>query len=336
MNPKTYTSLEPAFSQTFTQNGQAVGFSTDAAVSLFASTSFLYTLGIMLSVVAAGVMYARAGVYRMQASEKGVRKSNEEIKRTTLGLLGVLSLFVIIYTFNRDLLTGDVTLGELRAGTAAPSGGLSTVVPSTYTPPSNTASRTCDAPTYVISQLSSPNGICANTSCTVLSGCAYQQYLPIIRSEASRQGVDENLVIAIMCTESRGLATAKNQNPNGSYDCGLMQINRTGTCDPSSFDPASNIAAGVAHLKRVIASAGQIYQNIPQTAGIAATYNCCANGTVPNAPSADCTPSAGFPFTIPKWACPINPGEGQYNMCTVKSYGCGVTACVRQLSGGGM
>jgi hypothetical protein len=113
-NSKTYVPLEPSFSQTFTQDGQAVGFSTDAAVSLFASTSFLYTMGIMLSVVAAGVMYARAGVYRMQASEAGVRKSNEEIRRTTLGLLGVLSLFVIIYTFNRDLLTGDVGLQEFR------------------------------------------------------------------------------------------------------------------------------------------------------------------------------------------------------------------------------
>jgi hypothetical protein len=320
----SYTSLEPAFTQTFTQDGQAVGFSTDAAVSLFASTSFLYTLGIMLSVVAAGVMYARAGVWRMEASERGVKKSNEEIKRTTLGLLGVLSLFVIIYTFNRDLLTGNVGLDGLRAGTSA------------YTPPSNSAPRTCDTPSYVISQLSSPGGICANTACTALSGCSYQQYLPIIRSEASRQGVDENLVIAIMCTESRGVADARNQNPNGSYDCGLMQINQTGSCSPSSLDPASNIAAGVTHLKRVISSAGQVYQNIPQTAGVAATYNCCANGTVPNAPSADCTTSSGFPFSVPKWACPINPGEGQFNMCTVKSYGCGVNACVWQLSGGSM
>lgn len=128
----SYTSLEPAFSQTFTQNGQAVGFSTDAAVSLFASTSFLYTMGIMLSVVAAGVMYARAGVWRMEASERGVKKSNEEIKRTTLGLLGVLSLFVIIYTFNRDLLTGEVGLADLRAN---PAGSEVSTQNPTATPP---------------------------------------------------------------------------------------------------------------------------------------------------------------------------------------------------------
>jgi hypothetical protein len=135
-NSKIYVPLEPAFSQTFTQDGQAVGFSTDAAVSLFASTSFLYTLGIMLSVVAAGVMYARAGVWRMEASERGVKKSNEEIKRTTLGLLGVLSLFVIIYTFNRDLLTGNVGLDGLRAnpvkaGAVSSSSATSTPVATT-------------------------------------------------------------------------------------------------------------------------------------------------------------------------------------------------------------
>ncbi len=77
----------------------------------------------MISVLAAGVMYARAGVYRMQASEVGVRKSNDEIKRVTLGLLGVLSLFVILYTFNKDLLSGNVGLDGLRAA-AGKSGGF--------------------------------------------------------------------------------------------------------------------------------------------------------------------------------------------------------------------
>jgi hypothetical protein len=84
-------------------------------VTLFSSTSFLWSAGIMISVVAAGFMYMRAGIIRMQASEAGVRKSNAEIKRVTLGLLGVLSLFVILYTFNKGLLRGDVGLEGLKA-----------------------------------------------------------------------------------------------------------------------------------------------------------------------------------------------------------------------------
>jgi hypothetical protein len=112
----TYTLLENSFTQSLTPDqSHPLGFSSLDAVSLFTSTSFLYSLGIMISVVAAGFMYARAGLWRMEASERGVRKSNEEIKRTTLGLLGILSLFVIIYTFNKDLLTGDVSLKDLKA-----------------------------------------------------------------------------------------------------------------------------------------------------------------------------------------------------------------------------
>ncbi len=117
----SYTSLEPSYFQA--TGVQTPGFNTGQAVSLFSSTSFLYSLAIMISVLAAGVMYARAGVYRMQASEVGVRKSNDEIKRVTLGLLGVLSLFVILYTFNKDLLSGNVGLDGLRAA-AGKSGGF--------------------------------------------------------------------------------------------------------------------------------------------------------------------------------------------------------------------
>jgi hypothetical protein len=123
---KTYTVLEKDFTQTLSQDGKPLGFSTADPVSLFTSTSFLYSLGIMVSVVAAGFMYARAGLYRMQASERGVSKSNEEIKRTTFGLLGILALFVIIYTFNKDLLTGDVGLKELKLNPVAGGSALGT------------------------------------------------------------------------------------------------------------------------------------------------------------------------------------------------------------------
>ncbi len=111
---KDYTSALGVAAPTFVVGGKT---------SLFASTSFLYSLAIMISVVAAGFMYARAGLWRMEASSRGITKSNEEIKRTTLGLLGVLSLFVILYTFNKGLLTGEVGLDNLRAKGFVSGGG---------------------------------------------------------------------------------------------------------------------------------------------------------------------------------------------------------------------
>ena len=124
MATKTYIPLEDSYTKVLSKDGTTpLGFSTSDVVSLFTSTSFLWSAGIMISVVAAGFMYMRAGVIRMQASEAGVRKSNEEIKRVTIGLLGVLSLFVILYTFNKGLLRGDVQLSNLKASSYTSGGG---------------------------------------------------------------------------------------------------------------------------------------------------------------------------------------------------------------------
>jgi hypothetical protein len=112
---KIYTPLETSYTGALSTSNTPLGFDATQVVSLFASTSFLWSAGIMICVLAAGFMYMRAGAIRMQASEAGVRKSNEEIKRVTLGLLGVLSLFVILYTFNKGLLQGDVDLQGLKA-----------------------------------------------------------------------------------------------------------------------------------------------------------------------------------------------------------------------------
>jgi hypothetical protein len=330
---RTYESLEPSFSQSLGL-GKGVSFSTDAPVSLFTTTSFLYSLAIMISVVAAGFIYARAGLWRMQASEAGVRKSNEEIKRATLGLLGVLSLFVILYTFNRGLLSGEVGFKDLRVGgyTSGGGGDFGGAGATGEIPRSTGTSVSCESPQATISKLTAPGGICGGTQCTILSGCNYQKYLPTIKQEASRVGVDYKLVIAIMCRESRASPIAQRKNTDGTFDCGLMQVNQKTACDASALEPSSNIARGAELLKRSVRSANQLYQNIPVEAGIAATYNCCSNGTVPNATSVDCTAQAGFPFPIPKWACPINPGEGKFNMCFVKGYSCEVSACLKQLT----
>ena len=100
-------------------------------VSFFDSSSFIYMLLFSAIIGAAFYEYILVGVYRMEASESGIRKSNETFKRTTLGLLGVFALFLIIFTLNKGLLTGDVGLTSIKS---AP-------VPAT-TPSSNTNTPT--------------------------------------------------------------------------------------------------------------------------------------------------------------------------------------------------
>ncbi len=261
----------------------------------------------------------------MEASESGIRKSNETFKKTTLGLLGVFALFLIIATLNSQLLTGDVGISSLgvsgvRSGTAVNTGSGS-----------GGSSRSCETTEATITKLTSTGGICGGVACTILSGCNYQQYSLIIDQEVTGNADLKKMIIVTMCKESRARADAVGNNPNGTYDCGLMQINQTSPCGADILNPNENIRRGVALMKEKIRLTSQTYQNIPAETGPFSSYNCCANGTVPNAPSADCTAANGFPFAIPKWACPINPGEGTFNMCTVKNYACELSACMKQL-----
>jgi Transglycosylase SLT domain len=310
------------------------------STSLYQTSVYIYTLFFIAIIGASFYRYVLAGIWRMEASEQGLRKSNETIKKTTLGLLGVFGLFLILFTVNKGMLTGDVNLDGLRSG-----GGQS---PSTTNIGQGTAgaqlgtvekgsisgsSKACEAPATIISNVQSGN-VCAGTSCSSLSGCSYGQYLPIIQEEASRAGVNYRTVVALICKESGGKATANNRNPNGTYDCGLMQVNQNGICSTAVNEASirTNIATGVSLLRQKMAGATQVYPGIPSEGGAFASYNCCANGTIPNTPSDDCKAgSNGFTQTIPKWACPINPGDGQFNMCGVKAYTCEIIACASQV-----
>jgi hypothetical protein len=333
-----YISLEPEITKELgiknqpTFNGQAVSF--------FATSSFVYTLLFMAIVAASFYRYVLAGIWRMEASESGIRKSNEEFKRVTLGLLGVFSLFLILFTLNKDLLRGNVGLEALakdpnveRADQAAASVSEQKTATRVAQPSSSGTSKACDSPQNVLASIAYGN-VCRNTSCTVLAGCDLT-YLQIIKDESKKQGLaNYKIATALMCKESRGKVKATNLNPGGSYDCGLMQINNgKSPCEsnPSLFDPETNIAKGVSLLVQRINANKAVYPSVPQIAGVFATYNCCADGTPANAPSVSCTNETGFSTQIPKWACPIDPGTGTFNMCGVKSYACEITACIDQV-----
>lgn len=105
-----YKTLEP-------NNLKALGVTAPSfnggGASFYATSSFVYTLFFIAIVTAAFYRYALAGMLRMEASETGIRKSNEIFKRVTLGLLGVFSLFLLLFTVNKGLVTGDVGLSGL-------------------------------------------------------------------------------------------------------------------------------------------------------------------------------------------------------------------------------
>jgi hypothetical protein len=114
--PQSYTSLEPDNLRSL--GVSAPSFKAGETTSLFATSSFLYSLFFTAIVIAAFYRYILAGALRMQANEQSIRLSNEIIKKVTLGLLGVFSLFLLLVTVNKGLVSGDVGLGGLRTQSA--------------------------------------------------------------------------------------------------------------------------------------------------------------------------------------------------------------------------
>ena len=126
MQSVSYTSLEPS-------NLQALGvktpsFDAGSSASFFATSSFLYSLFFTTIVIAAAYRYVVAGSLRIQASESSLRQSNDIVKRVTLGLLGVFSLFLILFTVNKGLVNGEIGLDALYTGKGNTS-AVSGVVP---------------------------------------------------------------------------------------------------------------------------------------------------------------------------------------------------------------
>jgi hypothetical protein len=109
----SYTSLEPTNLNSL--GVSAPSFDAKSTQSIFTTSSFLYSLFFTAIVMAAFYRYVVAGTLRMQASEQSIRLSNEIIKKVTLGLLGVFSLFLILVTVNKNMVSGTVGLDGLRA-----------------------------------------------------------------------------------------------------------------------------------------------------------------------------------------------------------------------------
>ena len=115
MATPTYTPISPDLN-TF---GGTVPKYDGKDTTLFASTSFLWTICFMFIIMAAVYQYIMVGIYRLEPSEQGARKSKEVFKKTTLGLLGVLGLFLLLAALNKTFLTGDVGAPPLQTNSTS-------------------------------------------------------------------------------------------------------------------------------------------------------------------------------------------------------------------------
>jgi hypothetical protein len=189
-------SYVPLESELVSSLGPKLTFSTTDTPALFTSTSFIYSFAFVIIIVTASFRYALAGVLRMQASEEGIRKSKEEFKRVTFGLLGVLGLWLILFTVNKDMLTGEVGLENLKTdpikatsnssgittgGNGGTTGGSAPVIPKNNDDPTGWKAISDDAGVRANLRNLSNGGISVNksvcinpvqTSCTTVGGLA--------------------------------------------------------------------------------------------------------------------------------------------------------------------
>ena len=323
INPMNYIPLEPSVQTDL--NLSRFSFDSTSPLSLDLSLNFIFMVGFVLCAFTAAAMATygygilRLGVFGSDSAQR-LEKGKKIGQKALGGFLGISIAYLTILTLNPDLLRTSISLEYLKVGKKV--GGSASSQSTPYT-----SSPSCASTESVLASL--PTGLCGNTMCSALSGCNYQKYLSIIKETANSVGIDYRLIVVTMCKESKGNAgVSPNKNPDGTYDCGLMQINQPGGCSASILIPQTNIALGAKAIKSALSSVREIPPGIPQIGSVFAIYN---GGPSANAQSVDCTTQAGFPNNFPKWACPINPGSGQFNMCAIKSYACDLTSCVNQV-----
>lgn len=127
-----YTNLEPSAADL----GVIPTFNNNTP-SLDSTVQFVYFFLFSIIVIAAFYRLIVAGVKRTVASEASIRASNDIFKQTTLGLLGVFSLFLILTLVNKDLVSGKIGLGGLTSSVSGVPQGTSGTQSTSPTTPSS-------------------------------------------------------------------------------------------------------------------------------------------------------------------------------------------------------
>lgn len=282
----------------------------------------------------AGVMYTvSSGQSSMMEWAKGA------MKNAVIGIVIVFSAWLIV-NYSLQLLGAKTDLGISNVkswdqfeckGAVGTSGAPGSTSYSGTTAKTGGTGAACASPDTMKSSLNSGSPVCSG-SCSLTScmGKVMSKYGSIINgtSYVSGDSKKAKIIAAIICRESDG----DEKTPNSSAGaCGLMQLmpDELKSGD-DCMNPTTNIVRGAeVYGKKLQQVGGKSFDGqITQEQMASAAYNCCKDGTNPNDQSQSCQQSDGWK-SIPKWACPIDPGpDPKGNMCTVKDYVCDIAACI--------
>ena len=297
-------------------------------------------MGILtFAIVLGGIFYIISA-----GNQEMMKKAKTIIIQTLTGFAIVLGAWLIVtYSMyiigssNRDgVMRTDGAWYEFTCDTVSNQAAIDigSISTSTTTSPtsSTVASAAVDSSGDCLNAAMPGAQTCTGYSCISTCG-SISSYVSAISSASSSYNVSENLIRGVICRESSGNTNAIKNESDGTMSCGLMQVNvdTQAECEYLTEHPAENIMQGTASLSARIAQAQKTmdshgYNTVEVEEMAAAAYNCCANGEDPNSPSNDCTAANDWGL-VPKWACPIDPGTSEFNMCAVKDYACSVGSC---------
>jgi Transglycosylase SLT domain len=278
----------------------------------------------VMTFVGLAVIVAMAIFYIVSTGNEGMMKTAKGgITAALAGFAIMLAAWLIVNTTLR-ILTATIP------GLVVSSGGFSFTCDTTSLASSATGGgpgggATCEDPNAMKQRLNNGGTVCGGT-CSIPAGFK-AKILSDYGTIISNYGGGLDVITALIYQESKGDPNAHSADGG----CGLMQITNSAwvsSCPASILVPDENIKQGIALYNQKLQSVqGKSYGGgITQKQMAFAAYNCCNNGEDPNAPSASCKTTDGWP-PLPKWACPIEPGNGTSNMCAVKAYACNVGAC---------
>jgi len=272
----------------------------------------IWTVGIaaLLMIIIGGFMYitSAGNTSRMDTAKRVIFDA-------LYGLIVAFAAWLLLYVINPDLVKVNISLKAVTT-TATSTPSKSSETTGTEGTGTEETSGSCSYSTPASGQ-----NVCQGTACD--GSCSTSAYDGYISTYAGQNGLSSAVVKSVIYHES-------SCNPNATSPagaCGLMQVmpqsGYSCTNDPRNlFDPETNIRLGTEILRGKYSNVQSYnYTTVTDEQMAFAAYNCCANGENPNSPSEDCN------GIVPKWACPIDPGAGDDNMCDVKNYACEVDAC---------
>lgn len=305
--------------------------------------------GVRVMVAIGLVVITAMGIwYIVSAGDKGmIEQAKSGIKSTLIGIAVILSAWLLVNTVlllmaqetdstKNPVLGLRVTNGyhftcdtqslaqggasSAAKGETAPSGG--TVTPG--------GGAECTDPAQLKDALSKGGTVCSGGSWSCPAQCDTTPWQDAISAAAAKYHISETFIRLIIAKESSCNSGAV--GPTG--DCGLMQVKpssvgNSGCLGPSVnlTDPRVNIDQGTKILVSAVNEAASLESKYGATTKkeslAAAIYNA---GSGQSGSSVDCKTSEGWPV-IPKWGCPINPGEKEFNACDIRTYACNVQAC---------